>query len=115
MEEQYPFQMIHYTTAMCGIKPSIADTDLPNICRRLLGHWNMEILGYKEHTFPNGALTFMFLLGTSHLACHTWTETRSFFLDFATCSESPNMMMFHNELLNIVEPKEYKYDIVKRD
>ena len=114
-EEQYPFRMVHYTVAMRGIQANIADTDLPNICRFLLDMMGMDILGFKEHSFPNGALTFVFLLGTSHLACHTWAESKSFFLDFATCGENPNMMAFHNRLLQMVNPTDYKYDIVLRD
>ena len=115
MTEEYPFRMVHYMTAMRGIKASIADTDLPNICRFLLTWAEMEVIGYKEHTFPNGAMTFVFLLETSHLACHTWAESRSFFLDFATCGDNPNMMGFHNQLLRIVEPTDYKYDVIIRD
>ena len=114
MTEEYPFKMVHYTTAMRGVQ-SVADTDLPNICRFLLTSMDMDIIGYKQHTFPNGSLTFVFLLGTSHLACHTWKENRGFFLDFATCGENPNMISFHNQLLNMVTPTDYKYDIVLRD
>lgn len=114
-EEQHPFRMVHYTVAMRGIQSNLTNTDLSNICSMLLGHWNMEILGYNEHTFSNGSITFMFLLGTSHLSCHTWNESKSFFLDFATCGENQNMMAFHNRLLNIVNPTDYKYDIVLRD
>jgi S-adenosylmethionine/arginine decarboxylase-like enzyme len=115
MNEEYPFQMVHYTTAMRQIQSNITNTDLSNICRMLLGHWNMEILGYNEHIFSNGSITFTFLLGTSHLSCHTWSESNSFFLDFATCHQNPNMMAFHNRLLNIVNPTTYTFDIVKRD
>lgn len=48
---------------------------------------NISVLGHKKHKFYPQGCSVMFLLETSHHACHTWPELGKINIDFFHCGE----------------------------
>ena len=57
------------------------------------------IVGYTEHLFPNGAITFCFLLAESHCTVHTYPELHSMWMDCFTCGEAFDTKKFQQMVI----------------
>lgn len=72
------------------------------------------ILGKSEYVFENNGLTMVFLLSESHASIHTYPEHNSVFIDFFTCGDNVDHVLFHNAVYELFKPKDMKVQNLDR-
>jgi S-adenosylmethionine decarboxylase proenzyme len=73
------------------------------------------IIGSEDYVFENQGMTAVFLLSESHCSIHTYPEYRSVFIDLFTCGDTADTLLFHEELINIFQTLNVKYQILSRE
>lgn len=59
-----------------------------NLCLDCLEKSGYMAIGYLEQHFPNGGYTALWLLAESHLAVHTFPESKKTYLELSGCNEA---------------------------
>jgi len=54
----------------------------------LISELKLNVLESIKHFFPNGGLTKLCILSTSHIALHTWPEVSYFHIDLLYCDKN---------------------------
>jgi len=110
----FEFKGTHYIASFknCTIPENAKLTDLFQVAIQKSG---ATILNYTEHIFDNNAITFVFLLSESHCSIHTYPEHNSIFIDLFTCGDKINQQIFHDTIVDILDPKVISKQILLRD
>jgi len=58
-----------------------------NLCLDCLEKSGYLAIGFLEQHFPNGGYTALWLLAESHLAVHTFPESKKTYLELSGCNE----------------------------
>ena len=115
----FAFEGTHYIANFKRIRFFIHSGDgkfsITNLIAKTLQECGATIIDCKEHIFPNGGMTAMFLLSESHCTIHTYPEHGSFFIDAFTCGGNFDTMRFHQILCDVFEPADVTYDILLRN
>lgn len=61
-------------------------SQLKNTFTHLLNKANFDILQFNEHTFSPQGYTCFWLLGESHLAIHTFPESKKSYIELSSCN-----------------------------
>jgi len=62
-------------------------TELKNTFNELLRLSGFDILNFQEHYFVPQGYTAIWLLGESHLAIHTFPESKKSYIELSSCNE----------------------------
>lgn len=74
---------------------NVSDNEyVKTIIRQALEIAGANIVGFSEHVFENGAITFCFLLAESHCTVHTYPEIQSMWIDCFTCGSQFDLGKF---------------------
>ena len=115
----FAFEGTHYIANFKRIRFFIHSGDskfsITNLIAKTLQECGATIIECKEHIFPNGGMTAIFLLSESHCTIHTYPEHGSFFIDAFTCGGNFDTMRFHQILCDVFEPAEVTYDVLLRN
>jgi len=60
---------------------------LKDTYERLLNEVGFTIVLFNEHHFPEQGYTCFWLLGESHLAIHTFPESRKSYIELSSCNK----------------------------
>lgn len=111
---EYQFKGTHYIASFKDCK-IIENTPLVLLFKEAIWKSGATILNYNEYIFPNGGITFVFLLSESHCSVHTYPEHNSLFIDLFTCGDKIDHDFFHKTIVDILSPKKISKQILIRD
>lgn len=111
---EYDFKGNHYIASFknCQI---IKNSSLVPLFKSAIEKSGATILNYNEYIFPNGGITFVFLLSESHCSVHTYPEHNSLFIDLFTCGNKIDHIAFHNTIFEGLTPGTVSMKILTRD
>jgi S-adenosylmethionine decarboxylase len=89
----YKFEGLHWLATFRQVEV-FDNVKIKQVVERALKESGANIVGYTEHVFENGAITFCFLLGESHCTLHTYPEVKSMWIDCFTCGISFDLKKF---------------------
>lgn len=93
-------------------------TELRKRCFQLCKDAGLTVLGDFFHQFEDAGVTGTVVLAESHIAIHTWPETRTVALDVFVCNHSrDNSDKAHqlfNAALDLLQPKKVTRKAVQR-
>ncbi|PIS21143.1 adenosylmethionine decarboxylase [candidate division WWE3 bacterium CG08_land_8_20_14_0_20_43_13] len=84
--------------------PELLEEALTKVCQET----GLSIVKRVSHQFNPTGVSLVFILGESHLAVHTWPESKFAHLDLVTCSGATNVNILKNSLI-----KNFKTDQIK--
>lgn len=70
--------------------------------------------GSVYHQFNPYGVTAVILIAESHISIHTWPEYGIVNLEIFTCGDFSQAENAFNELIKILQPKDYEYKIIDR-
>ena len=73
------------------------------------------ILDSCEYVFNNTGITIVYLLSESHCSIHTYPEHKSIFVDLFTCGTSCDHDVFHQYLVDYLQPETVVHEIISRE
>jgi S-adenosylmethionine decarboxylase len=111
---EYKFEGLHYIASFKDCK-IVENASLVSLFEDAIRKSGATILNYSEHAFPNGGITFVFLLSESHCSVHTYPEHNSLFIDLFTCGDKIDHQIFHNTIIEALEPHHVSTQMLLRD
>lgn len=82
----FPFYN-HFVIKLTNLKQVIDENFVDQLSEFLVKQLALQVVKTEKHIFPNGGLTKVFILSSSHLIVHTWPENSAIHLDLMTCKE----------------------------
>ncbi len=64
----------------------VDEEELDTIFERILQNSEFRILNFSSHKFPVNGYTAFWLLAESHLAIHTFTDSRVTYIELSSCN-----------------------------
>jgi S-adenosylmethionine decarboxylase len=111
---EYKFEGSHYIASFKDCK-LIENTNLVLLFEDAIRQSGATILNYNEHKFPNGGITFVYLLSESHCSVHTYPEHNSLFIDLFTCGDKIDHTAFHSAIIDVLKPDQVSMQMLIRD
>ena len=79
---------LYAVDAICGRDPPLGDVaELTAVTAAAVEAGSGHVLDTSNVTFPNGAITLVFILAESHLCVHTWPEESMVAIDLFSCGK----------------------------
>lgn len=110
---EYEFQGRHFIASIYETNVSNGN-QVSKVIQDALTLCHASIVGYTEHMFDNGAITFCYLLSESHCTVHTYPEHQSMWLDVFTCGTSFDIQTFQELLINTLHIGKIESTILDR-
>lgn len=75
---------------------------------------NLSVMERTWYRFSPHGLTLAYVLSESHFTAHTYPEHGYITMDIYLCSDKWDLAEVTKDILEIVKPKKYKTQIIKR-
>ena len=110
---EYEFKGKHYLSSYRECK-EYDNNDLIATVHGAVITSGATIVEFSSHTFVGGGITFVFLLSESHCTVHTYPEHRAMFVDYFTCGNSCDHRLFHEAMIDYLQPTKVSAELILR-